>query len=343
MEPIGQGSYLLVKVAMDVGEDRWFQSKLPGYGQPGETEPEKVSRDRKQERAKGSFPENGGRGGEGKKTLTARIRGSIFHNWISMLGENRRRRNQEHRLKLCKEAFQQACGQVEAGIGKLVRQIGEFVEDWQECRCVYDVAVRKWLVSEGSIPRLWHKHWDVPEFADFFELGWVTPLLSAARLPHFVILGTAPCVPEVIITCADRMRSLRWVLREADMTQEIQDFIEDFYLDYGLAVTLQTLEGNRGFHGYGCSSQGPVCVLDFSGEERIRTGAVARGSVWLDMASQEKKEHCFLGRDSGVAYGSIRKSWREARRRAPDWAAIVRAERARPKGEQLPEWLRGES
>ncbi len=349
IEPIGQGRYLLVKVAMDVGDCRWFRMRLPAYGKPESPRPENVSK-------------------------------GIFQKWIATLAQCRNRRKQERRQRLWQEAFRQMSGQVETQITKLVRQIGEYVEDWRECRCLYDEAVRKWLVLEegqeegrergwldgmdsrpyarlrtagrgetGSlpegdfakhwIPRYWQKHWDIPEFADFFSMDWVTPLLSMARLPHFVLLGTAPCVPDVILACAHRMRSLRWVLREKDLTQEILDFVEDFYLDYGLAATLQTLEGDRGFS---CKSQVPVCVLDFSGEDRIRPGAVARGSVWLAMASAEKKERCFLGRDSGISYGSMRKSWREARRRAPDWAAIAEAGRHRPQGDQLPQWLREE-
>lgn len=371
VEPIGQGSYLLVKVAMDVGEGRWFQVKLPVYGQQAEASGKAVPGKEILSR-------------KGNRDLAGGERKGFWPRWISVLGQGRDRRKQERRRRLWQEAFRQASGQVEAGVAKLVRQIGEFVEDWQECRCLYDGAVGKWLVprqdlEEGKekagrmdgaedrpdpgtgtagkagtghlpegdsvkylLPRLWQKHWDIPEFTDFFGIRWVEPLLSAARLPHFMILGNAPCVPEVILACADRMRSLRWVLRKEDVTQQIQDFLEDFYLDYGLAVILQPLEGSRGDPGYDYKSQAPVCVLDFSGGERFLTGAVCRGSIWLDMASQEKKERRFLGRDSGVTYHSLRTFWREARRRMPDWAAILKAQGCRPEGELLPQWLREE-
>lgn len=339
VEPIGQGSYLLVKVAMDVGEGRWFQVKLPVYGQQAEASGKAV-------------PGKEILSGKGNRDLAGGDRKGFWPGWISVLGQGQDRRKQERRRRLWQEAFRQASGQVEAGVAKLVRQIGEFVEDWKECRCLYDGAVGKWLVprqdlEEGDsvkylLPRLWQKHWDIPEFTDFFGIRWVEPLLSAARLPHFIILGNAPCVPEVILACADRMRSLRWVLREEDMTQQIQDFLEDFYLDYGLAVILQPLEGSRGDPGYDYKSQVPVCVLDFSGEERFLTGAVCRGSIWLDMASQEKKERRLLGRDSGITYHSLRIYWREARRRMPDWAAILKAQSRRPEGELLPQWLREE-
>ena len=233
IEPIGQGRYLLVKVAMDVGDCRWFRMRLPAYGKPESPRPENVSK-------------------------------GIFQKWIATLAQCRNRRKQERRQRLWQETFRQMSGQVETQITKLVRQIGEYVEDWRECRCLYDEAVRKWLVLEegqeegrergwldgmdsrpyarlrtagrgetGSLPegdfakhwmpRHWQKHWDISEFADFFSMDWVKPLLSMARLPHFVLLGTAPCVPDVILACAHRMRSLRWVLREKDVTQEILD------------------------------------------------------------------------------------------------------------------------
>ena len=38
------------------------------------------------------------------------------------------------------------------------------------------------------------------------------------------------------------MKSLRWILTEAEYDRELADFVEDFYTEYGLAIELQLLE-----------------------------------------------------------------------------------------------------
>ena len=172
--------------------------------------------------------------------------------------------------------------------------------------------IREDVVPSFWLPRLWQQYWQIPEFNAYLQPRWVEPLLENAMLHHFVVLGYAECTPAVILHCARRMKSLRWILQEQDCTEELQDFIDDFYEDYGLAATLQPLEGGRAFVRLLLVSKDPVCVLDFTGEARISPGGIAKGSIWIDFQSVEEKARRVLERQEGISYFSLKEIWKRA-------------------------------
>ena len=171
---------------------------------------------------------------------------------------------------------------------------------------------REDVVPSFWLPQLWQQYWQIPEFNAYLQPRWVEPLLENAVLHHFVVLGYAECTPAVILHCARRMKSLRWILQEHDCTEELQDFVDDFYGDYGLAATLQPLPGGRAFARLLLVSKDPVCVLDFTGEPHISPGRIAKGSIWIDFQSVEEKSRRVLERQEGISYFSLKEIWKRA-------------------------------
>lgn len=187
----------------------------------------------------------------------------------------------------------------------------EIIRDCYNCYCVYEEPVRKLLVDNCTVLP--------PEFDEYQNEEWVNYLLQYAGLQtrtpclsHFVILGWAPCVPKLLHDYAYGMRSLQWTMHEKAYTKEVQDFVEDFYQEYGLAISVRLLhEGENFRQGYPVL-QNPANILDFTVEDRIPTGGVVRGSVWLDFASLDEKSRRVEERDTGIYYFSLKKQWKQA-------------------------------
>ena len=280
--------YLLVRVGLDVGENRWFCHSL--------TPPEEIP-------AKMPFSQ--------KLSLKKRWE-AVLERWAAIRLQRRQR-----------AAFLEETAQVRKELQDFRQELGYFVEERYDCRCVYGDAAKKWLVSlpegereaDSTVPvllRLWQEAWQFPEFDAFFQPQWVEPLLVYARLHHFVILGSAPCMSLVLSGCARRMKSLKWFLSEEACTEELQDLVEDFYDEYGLAIDLHLLEGKRVYSRLLLEVAEPVCVLDFSGEPNVPVSGLARGSIWIDFASVEEKARRMSERAEGIAYFSMKEIWKRA-------------------------------
>ena len=127
--------------------------------------------------------------------------------------------------------------------------------------------------------------------------------MPQAVQPHFVILGMAPCLFEVIEACARRMKSLRWILPEEDCDEELQGFVEDFCTEYGLAIMLEPFGSAAALKRLRLVCGQPVNVLDFTGEAYMAVSDVPKGSVWLDMFSVEEKRRRIAARGGGIQIG----------------------------------------
>lgn len=255
--------YLLVRVGLNVGEDRWFSHSFIPSEAP-------------------------------KKRF-----GLFLYQW-----------HQKRRLRKEQELAAQE-------IKSLLTELGRIADDRYDCRCVYADVVQKCLAAPeaadtNTLSLLWRQYWQFPEFKEYLQLQWMEPLLGNVRLHHFVVLGCADSTPSVLLRCVSRMKSLRWFLQERDCGQELQDFVEEFYGDYGLAVNLQPLEGERVFSRLLLETVEPVCVLDFTGEPRIPTGGLAKGSVLIDFCSVEEKARRILEREEGLSYFSLKEIWKRA-------------------------------
>ncbi len=168
---------------------------------------------------------------------------------------------------------------------------------------------------------LWKRHFDMEEFRDYTQRFWADRLLPYARLCDYVILGTAPCIYEIIEEQARGMKSLRWMLLKEDCDQELWEFVEDFYTEYGLAIELRTFDNREAFRKVRPLCSRPSNIIDFTGAVWPSMTEAAAGSVWLDMFSSDEKRYRLQGRRTEVEYVSLKEEWKRAKRRcsAPEW------------------------
>lgn len=340
-EPVGLKAYMLVRVAMDVGPREWFgQSLDEGVGPRGPRGAGSDDEGRDNALEDGLSAEDADAPRPGLREVLAHPLRALLRR---RLAGKRRRQAQE---RLCREREEQArmaarrqelLRTIEADMGRLKAEIMEYTGQGEEnCFCAYDDAVRKALIrregegdlregrggiahgqdmEEGTLASMWGEYFPLPEFKGYGRLFWARRLLPRARLPHFVILGVSPDIRPIIEGLARRMKSLRWILLEEECSQELKDFVEDFYVEYGLAVTLQPLGEGEAYRRLRLVCPMPVNVLDFTMEPHIFAGGLAEGSIWLDMMSVEEKGRRTAGRGKGVVYYSLKEEWRRAQKR----------------------------
>lgn len=316
-EPVGLKSYMLVRVALDVGEEEWFGMKLELP--ESEAHNEAAGRCESEEgRKKGGF--------------------------LKRRRERKRMREEALRREALLAEREGRIQKAEASIKKLAGQVAELAGEGNACYCVYEGGVRKKLLGgqvgrlkimtdvsvknrpedapgterdghQMILPVLWQRYFEQSEFTDYSGGFWVEQLMPEAVLPHFVILGTAACIPEVIEKYAGRMKSLKWILPEACCTEEVQGFVEDFYIESGLAVSLQTISDAGEFRKLRRICTLPSNILDFTEEPNINISGAAPGSIWLDMQSMEEKRRRIAGRSGEIACFSMKEKWKYAQRR----------------------------
>ena len=201
-------------------------------------------------------------------------------------------------------------------LGGMVGMIAETIgNSWEDCFYSCDESLRKLFEpGEGKnhpAREVWESVWRVPEFDAFLETQWVEHMLEYAALPHFLILGYHPAILNPLCGHAQKMKSLKWILPKRYWEEELQDFVEDFYQEYGLAVAVELLEEGISFKRAGIASRMPVNILDFSGEAKIPSGNIEKDSIWLDMDSMEEKQRRLERRDTQVHYFSLKKEWKQ--------------------------------
>lgn len=174
----------------------------------------------------------------------------------------------------------------------------------EETYCVFEKYLR-----ERVDTRLWWEHWRLPDFGEYRERIWVEELMRYATRDSFLVLGYAPCIGDVLYKYATGMRSVCWILKPEQYTDAVQQFIDSFYEEFGLAISLQLLEPGEDWAGLRAVSTIPVNVLDFSREEKISAHDVAAGSIWLDVDAMEGKERRIESRCPKIAYFSLKKLW----------------------------------
>lgn len=157
----------------------------------------------------------------------------------------------------------------------------------------------------------------LPEFEGYLQRTWVRRLLSRAVNPHFVVLGNVPYLHELLGELAPRMKSVLWIAPDLTYQEQLEEFAEDFYQEYGLAIRLYFLPDNGTYAQMRIPEdryREPVTVLDFTGDKYIPSFEPLEGSVWLDMASVLEKERRIEARRLKAAYISLKKQWRDLSR-----------------------------
>ncbi|MDR2043721.1 MAG: hypothetical protein LBQ15_05015 [Clostridium sp.] len=216
----------------------------------------------------------------------------------------RKRRGQRSPGRLGQEAL---CLQIRL----LQERILPYAQEAGSCYTVYDEPLKVWLRTEGRL-EVWRNHWPYGAFDAGRELLFAEELLNECHSPHLLILGYAPCVPELVYGRARRMKSLRFLLD--CQPRGLADFLEELYEEYGLAASFQMFPVNDGeqerpFRLVQVSCQAPTVVLDFTGEPRVPVGEVAKGSMWIDVDDMEEKRRR-IESYGGITYVSFRKIWK---------------------------------
>ncbi|MBO4981823.1 MAG: hypothetical protein J6C84_08015 [Lachnospiraceae bacterium] len=147
------------------------------------------------------------------------------------------------------------------------------------------------------------------EFTDYREAKWVDYLLKKTTLTHLVVMGSAPCLWELLPQYAGKMKSLKFFLWEKQFTQELEALLEDLFEEYGLATDVHFVGDNCGFGRLPEFGTTACTVLDFSGEEKVSVWSAASGSVWIDPDSMEEKRRRLESGNGRVCYLSLQKEW----------------------------------
>lgn len=183
---------------------------------------------------------------------------------------------------------------------QLKEELAPLLDKWGENACIYDS-----LIS----PELWvYRLLPLPEFEAYLEEKWVRRLLLYAKWDHFLVLGTAPCLHRILCELAPRMKSLMWVLPDYTYQEQAENFAEDFYQEYGLAINLHFLPEGSTFGHLRISAEHlrePVNILDLTGEKYVPYCHPAEGSVWLDASAMPDKEKRIQSHGLKVCYYSL--------------------------------------
>lgn len=223
----------------------------------------------------------------------------------------------------------------DSGLGEWLTALRLLADNPNQIFCVYEDSLRKELEKE-EVRKLWSAHWEITEFKDYREWKWAEKLIVHAKYHHYVILGKAPCVPDILYSYCRWMRSVRWLLTEEDFSVDVQEFLNDFYKETGLAIETELVlaedtgmvsklseidmekskmtECIRPYARVYLTASRPVNVIDFSGEEKISACGIPQGSIWLDMDSQEGKCRRMEVRTPGVHYFSLKQRWKQQKK-----------------------------
>lgn len=291
VEAVRQDTYMLVKVGLDVEPYRWFIQRFP----------------RKQSRPE--ITALNGRKPERWDWINPR--------YFRENREIRSRMREWKRYEALIDTLMLRCSEsTENLLAEMRKELSPYVDERSECYCVYEKTVREILYGDNPVARVWQRLWKEKEFAFYADFSWVRLLMPSAVNHHFIVLGSAPCVPELLAQSASRMKSLRWIVDEnygAAHSEELEDFAEDFYQEQGLAVTIERIVNLKAFR-LNCAE--PSNVLDFTGEDGVLPGETGKGSVWLDMWSSEEKCRRFAQRGGGIQYVSLREKWRKTQKKS---------------------------
>lgn len=185
----------------------------------------------------------------------------------------------------------------------------------QELAPLLDGRYDNFIIYQNNVPReCWVRDLlPFQEFDRYMEPKWVKALLKYAVNAHFVVLGNVPCLEAILCELAPRMKTLLWIAPDMTYQEQLEDFAEEFFQEYGLAINLNFIPDNGTYAQMRIQEQRytePVNILDFTGEKYIPFFSPPEGSVWIDMASVEEKERRIEARRIKAVYYSLKKQWR---------------------------------
>lgn len=185
----------------------------------------------------------------------------------------------------------------------------------QELAPILDERYDNFIMYHKNVPKeCWIRELlPFEEFDRYMDPKWIKVLLKYAVNTHFVVLGNAPCIQEILCELASNMKTLLWIAPDLTYQEQLEDFAEQFFQEYGLAINLNFVPDNGTYAQMHIPDQrysDAVNILDFTGEKYIPFFNPPEGSVWIDMASVEEKERRIEARRIKAVYYSLKKQWR---------------------------------
>ncbi len=349
IEPVGLKTYLLIRIGLDVGEEQWFGHKLEQIlpvshdashiaipaegGKPWaflwhpwrafQHRREAKERQRREQAQRRVWEQQEARGLAVRKEFIAQV-GQMIQRLALEVGELAGGLGdcscvyEDSLRKALIEETKGAGGQPQNGqrpweegqeswYGQLDRSEHEKVGSEREAQ--------RQQKTERILQALWKKDFPVAEFQGYAQEIWIEQLFRHATLPHFIILGMSTALFPVIEAYAGRMKSLRWILTEAEYVEELTGFVEDFYTEYGLAIELQLLQDGAALKRLRFFCKEAVNIVDLTGEAYMAVSTVPEGSIWLDLFAVEEKKRRILVRDKKITYVSMKEIWKIAQKR----------------------------
>lgn len=157
----------------------------------------------------------------------------------------------------------------------------------------------------------WKRNWTTPLFEDYRDYFWADKVAEQGKLDYWILLGYEDCIPTLLQKYAKRMRGIRWYLAEEGFTEPLQEWADEFYREYGLAIEFKVNPDGRRLHP---SASQPVNVLDFSGDDKISACDIPRGSIWLDVCAEGHKRRTLEARNPQITYFSLKKQWEQSQK-----------------------------
>lgn len=181
-----------------------------------------------------------------------------------------------------------------------------FMEQPERCRCVYEGTV-------GALQHnpLWQQCWGIAEFQEGLEDKWVRHQLAKVDAAWLVVMGFHTCLPQWLCQYARNLKGLTLIVEQRLYTQETEDFLEDFYEEYGIAPGVTIVSEASDYHKVRFFNGERVDILDFTKEERVSYPEVGEGSRWFDMSCMEEKERRMEARKGRAIYFSMKKEWKQ--------------------------------
>lgn len=182
------------------------------------------------------------------------------------------------------------------------------VDSPNECSYVYEDGMEQTVFA-----KLWQQHCGFVEFGteNYRKSPWVEELFSMARYDHYIILGSAEALLKPLWQRAAHMKTLQWFATGKQYKEGVEIFLEELFMEYGLAADIQLLDGEEEYHKRVLKSPWPVNVLDFTGGTKLKLSGLTAGSYILDMSSVREKRRYIEERGLPVLYFSMKKQWRE--------------------------------
>ena len=301
-----QEDYLFAKVGICADRHSWFGCPLPHAPVPPESMQDgslSVKKSRELRVQDGT---------SGETRTAGEYRGNWFVRRRKMRERQRELRRQQQKYMQELQEYKERQEELAASIRQLREEVFTEVEragGTGEVRCVYEDSLRFLAEGREEAAICWSPVWNIPEFREYKNMRWLRPLLEYVRHSEFILLGMADCIPAILEKLARQMKSLQWYLREEDLNEEVQGWVEDFYEEYGLAITLRELTGENAFSQLRLKSGEPVCIMDFTDEVKLFAGNLAGGSIWLDFASVDGKFMRMERQAPDVSYMSLKKHW----------------------------------